>query len=93
MNLILNIFKTVWDNFTLRIQMPAIIAALAFTILGVVCSIMGARVARVVRKSNHIEDNDSVLITFKVIALVCLFVAILLVVFRLFLELQRKKYE
>ena len=81
MNLSLNIFTTFWNNFTLKIQMPAIIAALAFAILGVVFAVLGARVARAVRKTNNIDDNDSVLITFKVIALVCLFVSALLVVF------------
>jgi len=81
MNLLLNVFQTFWNNFLLRIQQPAVIAALGFTIIGIVFSMLGARVARAVRKSNYITDNDSVLITFKVIALVCLFVAILLVVF------------
>jgi len=81
MGLMLNIFTTFWNNFLLKMQKPAIIAALAFAIIGVVCSVLGARVARAVRKTNHIEDNDSVLITFKVIALVCLFISALLVVF------------
>ena len=80
MSLLLNVFTTFWENFSLRMQMPAIIAALAFTILGIVFAVLGARVARAVRKSNHIEDNDSIMITFKVIALVCLFIAVLLVV-------------
>ena len=81
MNLLLNIFQTFWDNFVMRITRIPVLVALGCTILGVVFSVLGARVARAVKKTNHIDDNDSVLITFKVFSLVFLFVAVLLVVF------------
>ncbi len=83
MNLLLdNVFKTFGENFIKRIQMPSIIIALVFAILGISFAVLGRRVARVVRKSNEISDTDSVLITFKAIGLVFLFISVLIVVFR-----------
>ena len=82
MNTLLNVFQTFGENFVRRLQMPAIIVALVFALIGVSLAVLGRRVARVVRKTNDISDNDSVLITFKAIGLVCLFVSVLIVVFR-----------
>lgn len=82
MNTLLNVFQTFGENFVRRIQMPAIVVALVFAIVGVALAVLGRRVARVVRKTNDISDNDSVLITFKAIGLVCLFISVLIVVFR-----------
>lgn len=82
MNTLLNVFQTFGENFARRIQMPAIIVALVFAIIGVSLAVLGRRVARMVRQSNDISDNDSVLITFKAIGLVCLFISVLIVVFR-----------
>ena len=82
MNTLLNVFQTFGENFVRRIQMPAIIVALVFAVVVFSCAVLGRRVARVVRKSNEINDNDSVLITFKAIGLVCLFISVLIVVFR-----------
>lgn len=82
MNTLLNVFQTFGENFVRRLQMPAIVVALVFAVIGVSLAVLGRRVARVVRKTNDISDNDSVLITFKAIGLVCLFVSVLIVVFR-----------
>lgn len=82
MNTLLNIFQTFGENFVRRIQMPAIIVALVFAVVGVALAVLARRVARVVRKTNEISDNDSVLITFKALGLVCLFVSVLIIVFR-----------
>lgn len=82
MNLMLNVFQTFADNFVRRIQMPAVIVALVFAVIGVALAVLGRRVARVVRKSNEVEDNDSVLISFKAVGLVFLFVSVLIIIFR-----------
>ena len=82
MDLLLNVFKDFWDSFILKIQMPAIIVALCLAVVGVAFACLGRRVARVVRKSNEIEDNDPVLISFKAIGIACLFVSILIIVLR-----------
>lgn len=82
MNFLLNIFQEFTDNFVRRIQMPSIIVALAFAIVGVALAVLARRIARVARKSNEIADNDAVLISLKAVGLVFLFVAVLIIVFR-----------
>ena len=82
MNFLLNIFQEFSENFIRRIQIPAVIVALAFAVVGVALAILARRIARAVRKSNKIEENDAVLITLKVVGLVFLFVSILIIVFR-----------
>lgn len=79
---LLNVFQTFGENFVRRIQMPSIIIALVFAIIGVSLAVLARRVARVARKSNDIADNDAVLISFKAVGLVFLFVSVLIVVFR-----------
>ncbi len=79
---LLNVFQTFGENFVRRIQMPSIIVALVFAVVGVSLAVLARRIARVARKSNEIADNDAVLISFKAIGLVCLFVSVLIVVFR-----------
>ena len=79
MNTMLNVFQTFGQNFVRRMQMPSIIVALVFAIIGVSLAVLGRRVARMVRKSNNIEDNDSVLITFKAIGLV---ISLILLIFK-----------
>ena len=82
MSNLLGVFQTFGENFVRRLQMPSIIIALVFAVIGVSLAVRGRRVARMVRKTNDIKDNDSVLITFKAIGLVCLFISVLIVVFR-----------
>jgi len=82
MNLLLNVFTDFWDSFLIKIQMTEIIVALCLAVVGLAFACLGRRVARVVRKSNTVEDNDPVLITFKAIGIVCLFVSILIIVLR-----------
>ena len=82
MSNLLGVFQTFGENFVRRLQMPSIIIALVFAVIGVSLAVLGRRVARMVRRTNDIKDNDSVLITFKAIGLVCLFISVLIVVFR-----------
>ena len=82
MNLLLNNFQTFWENLLIRLQMPVIIVALACAIVGVALVILAKRIARAVRKSDNIPDNDNVLISLKAIGLILLFVSVLIIVFR-----------
>ena len=82
MNILLNIFKEFGENFIRRIQMPSIIIALSFAIVGVALAVLARRIARVVRKEDKVADNDAVLISLKAVGLVFLFVAVLIIVFR-----------
>ena len=82
MNLLLNVFVDFWNNFVDRLRIPAIIVALVFAIIGVALAVLARRIARVIRKSNEISDSDNILITFKAIGLVCLFISVLIIIFR-----------
>ena len=82
MNLLLNAFQTFWENLLIRLQMPVIIVALACAIVGVALVILAKRIARAVRKSDNVQDNDNVLISLKAIGLILLFVSVLIIVFR-----------
>ena len=82
MNILLNSFQTFWDNFLIRLQMPVIIVALVCAILGVALVILAKRITRMVRKSDSVPDNDNALISLKAIGLILLFVAVLIIVFR-----------
>ena len=82
MNILLNIFQEFGENFVRRIQMPSIIIALSFAIVGVALAVLARRIARVVRKEDKVADNDAVLISLKAVGLVLLFVAVLIIVFR-----------
>lgn len=82
MNLLLGAFRDFWNNFVNRISSPAVIVALVFAVVGLALAILANRIARAVRKSNEIDDKDPVLISFKVIGLVFLFVSVLIIVFR-----------
>jgi len=82
MNLLLNVFTDFWNNLVERLQVPTIIVALVFAIVGVAFAILARRIARVIRKTNDISDSDTVLISFKAVGLVCLFISVLIIIFR-----------
>ena len=82
MNLLLNTFQTFCESLLRRLQDPAIIAALACAILAVALVILAKRVARMVRKSDVVQENDNVLISLKAIGLILLFISVLIIVFR-----------
>lgn len=79
---LLNVFTDFWNNFIDRMQIPSVIVALVFAVVGVALAILARRIARVIRKTNDIQDNDSCLIAFKAVGLVCLFVSVLIIIFR-----------
>ncbi len=82
MNTLLGTFQDFWTNFVARITTPAVIVALCCAIVGVSLAIIARKVTCVVRKADKIEDNDPLYISLKVVGLVCLFVAILIIIFR-----------
>ena len=82
MNILLDSFQTFWDNLLIRLQMPVIMIALGCAILGVAIVFLARRITCVVRKSDDIKDNDNVLLALKSIGLIFLFVAVLIIIFR-----------
>ena len=66
----------------IRLSMPAIIFAIVFAIVGLSLAIIAKKVAKVVRKSDNIDEKDPVMIGFKVAGLACLFVSVLIIIIR-----------
>jgi len=79
---LLNSFKDHWNNLIAKLSMPAIIFALAFSIVGISLAIIARKVAVVVRKTDDIDEKDPIMIGFKATGLACLFVAVLIVILR-----------
>ena len=82
MDLLLGAFQDFWNNLISRLSMPPVIFALAFAIVGLSLAIIAKRVAIVVRKSEEIDEKDSVMIGCKAVGLACLFVSVLIIVLR-----------
>lgn len=84
MNILLGAFadfmQSYFVNLGKMIRSVDIIIGLCFAILGVALTILARRITRIIRKRNDIDDNDTALITVKVIALVCMLVAFLILV-------------
>lgn len=72
-----NIFKTA----TKRLQLPNVLAAVIFAMVGLALTILARRIARAVKKTNNIEDNDKLMIGLKVVGLVFMFVALMVFFF------------
>ena len=82
MNMLLNVFDNFWENLIRKISTPSMLFAIGFAILGVSLAIIAKKVAKVVRKSDEIDDKDPVMIGFKAAGLVFLFVSVLIIVIR-----------
>lgn len=82
MKMLLGVFQDFWSNFVMRIQMPAVIVAVVLAAVGLGLALVARKVAEVCRKTKEIEDNDSIMVTFKVVGMLLLFVAVMIIVFR-----------
>lgn len=82
MDLLLGAFQEFWNGLITRLQMPAIIVAIVLVCVGLGLVIVARRVAQVCRKTKEIEDDDSIMITFKVVGMLLLFVAVAIIIFR-----------
>ncbi len=76
-----NLFLGVFDEFSEWIVRWPIILAIVLCVIAVSLAVLARRIARVIRKTNEIADNDKYYIAFKVTAVVLLFVALLIVIF------------
>lgn len=71
----------IFDEFVEWIGRIPVIVALVLCVFGVALAVLARRIARVIRKTNDISDNDKYYLTCKVIAAVLLFAALLIIVF------------
>ncbi len=76
-----NLFLGVFDEFAEWIVRWPIILAIVLCVIAISLAVLARRIARVIRKTNEIADNDKYYIAFKVTAVVLLFVALLIVIF------------
>ena len=82
MNMLLNVFTNFWENLLKKLTTPSMMFAIGFAILGVALAIIAKKVAKVVRKTDEIDDKDPVMIGFKAAGLAFLFVSVLIIVIR-----------
>ncbi len=75
-----NLMLGVFDEFVLWITKPPVIVALVLCVIGVALAVLARRIARVIRKTNDIADNDRYYITFKVFAMIALFASALIII-------------
>ncbi len=72
--------STYFGNILDMIMSVEIILGICFAVLGVATCILARRITRIIRKRNEIDDNDSALVTIKVVGLVFMLVAFLILV-------------
>jgi len=70
----------VYDEFVMWVSKWPVIVAICLCVLGVTIAILARRIARVIRKTNEIADNDRAYITTKIIAVILLFIAVLIII-------------
>lgn len=73
------------DNLIARLKMADVIIAIIFAVVGVAVAVLAKRITRTIRNRDIIEDNDKLLITFKSVSLILIFVAFLILVFEIFI--------
>ena len=71
-------FTNFWDNFVAKISTTTIIVALCFLVVGLTCTILASRFARISCKSNEVPENNKTLVVFKVIGIFFVFGAFLI---------------
>lgn len=76
--------STYFGNILEMIMSVEVIIGICFAVLGVATSVLARRITRIIRKRNEIDDNDSVLVTIKVVGLVFMLVAFLILVLQTF---------
>ena len=88
MSMLLASFSDIWNtvvNIVVeRFQLKTVIAGVIFAIIGVVFAVLARRIARAIRQKDEIDDHDTVYLIFKAIGLGCLFVALLILIFKEF---------
>ena len=65
-----------------RFQLKTVIAGVVFAIIGIVFITLARRITRVIRQNNEVDNNDTIYLIFKAVGLACLFVALLILIFK-----------
>ena len=75
----LNLTLAVYDEFVNWITRWPVIVALVLCVLGVSLAFLARRIARVIKKTNEIGNDDRTFISVKIIAVVLLFISVLII--------------
>ncbi len=73
-------FNEVWDRFLINVQRPWMWMAIAFAAFGLAVTMLARRIARIIRKQNHIDNSDGALITFKTVGLMFVVAAVIILI-------------
>ena len=65
-----------------RLTMTNMILGIALAIIGLSCSILSTRIARMVRKSSNVSPNDRVIIVMKTFGLIFMLLALIIIVIK-----------
>ena len=71
-------FTNFWNNFIDKISTTSVIVALCFLVVGLTCTVLARRFARISSKSNEVPDDSKTLVIFKVIGIFFVFGAFLI---------------
>ena len=67
-------------TFVEFIQRPNVIIGIVLAVLGIALAILARRITRAIRKTKDVQNNDNVLIGFKVAGLVLILVGFILMI-------------
>lgn len=62
------------------LQMESVVTAIILAAVGLAFSLLAKRIAKAVRGTKDIDANDSIMLVFKTLGLVCIIVALVLMV-------------
>lgn len=74
-------FLGLLEEFKYFFSMPSVWVAFGLLVFGTTLVILARRIARVIRKTNTIENNDKYMITFKCFGVVLMFLGVLIIAF------------
>ncbi len=78
---VFDILTEMFQSLSKKLQLPNVMGGIIMAIVGLAIAILSRRVARAVRKTNQIDDNDKVMIAVKTVGLLLMFSALLVLVF------------
>ena len=79
---LITLFNGALLNVTLadRLMQKNVMLGIALAVFGAFLSVIAARIARAVRKTNNVDPNDKVIITLKSLGLILILIALIIMV-------------
>lgn len=70
------------NDFIQSLGIFNMIISLIFIVVGVLLVILARRITRIIRRNNEINDNDAIMLTFKIVGILFMFAALCIIVFK-----------